>query len=128
MQKSIPKFAFHLSNPCSEKYRGIEVNGEIVHWIEDTEKFAGMFGFTHDMRMAGISPDQFIQNEYINNREFDFTACIQAQIIEYLRVHSKKFIEQHGKQCEKWLTQLARLRAARDEICRTCKIKPFCSH
>lgn len=128
MQNTIPKFLFHLSDPCSEKYRGIEVNGEIIHWIDDTERFVGMFGFTHDMRLAGVSPEQYMRNEFTNRRDFDFTACIQAQIIEYLRVHSKRFIQQYGKQCEKWLTHLAKMRASKDEVCVTCKIKPFCGH
>lgn len=128
MQNKIPKFTFHLSDPCSEKYRGIELDGEIIHWIDDTEGFVGMFGFTHDMRGAGISPEQYIRNEFTDHRGFDFTACMQSQIIEYLRVHSKRFIQQYGKQCEKWLAHLARLRAPKNEVCATCKIRPFCSH
>lgn len=127
MQNTIPGFLFHLSDPCSEKYRGIEVNGEIIHWIEDTERFVGIFGFTQDMRKAGVSPEQFIKREYGDHREFDFTACIQTQIIEYLRVHSKKFIQKHGNQCERWLSKLAKMRTSKEEVCMRCKIRPYCA-
>ena len=96
-KNTIPKFKYHLSNPCSEKYRGIEVNGEIIHWIENTDKFVELFGYTQDMRKTGVLPEEFIWNEYINKRDFDFTACIQVQIIEYLRVHSQKFLQKYGK-------------------------------
>ena len=125
-KNTIPRFIFHLSDPCSEKYRGIELNGEIIHWIEDTDRFVGIFGFTPDMRDAGISPEEFIRKEYINNRDFDFTACMQTQIIEYLRMHSRKFILNYGSLCEKWLADLARMRETKHAVCTACKITPFC--
>lgn len=128
MQKSTPNFKYHLSNPGSEKYLGIEMNGEIVHWIEDTEKFFGIFGFSEDMRQNGVLPEEFIWGEYTNNRTFDFTACLQMQIIEYLRMHSRKFLQKYGDQCETWLAELASMRTVRHDVCENCKIKPVCSN
>ncbi len=128
MDISVPKFKYHLSNPNSEKYRAIEVNGEVVHRIEDTNQFVELFGFTQDMRKQGMLPEEFIWSEYTNRSDFDFTACIQSQIIEYLRVNSRPFLQKYGNQCESWLQSLARVRAGNEKVCANCKIKPFCGN
>lgn len=128
MKNILPDITYNLYNPANEMYRYIEVNGEVVHWIEDPDKFYEIFGFTQDMRRAGVLPEEFIWGEYRNNRKFDFTACMQIQIIEYLRMHSHKFLQKYGSQCEKCLAALAQMRASTDSVCPTCKMKPVCSN
>ena len=127
MQKPLPEITYNLFSPSSENYRSIEVNGEVIHWIDDAEKFYEIFGYTQDMRKARVLPSEFVWDEYINNREFDFTACIQIQIIEYLRVHSHDFLKKYGNQCEEWLAALVKMRGVRPEVCAACKIQRFCS-
>jgi hypothetical protein len=128
MEAALPDITYNLSNPRHERYRSIEVNGEVVHWIEDIDKFYQIFGYSADMRKAGVLPEEFIWNEYTRKSPFDFTACKLIQIIEYLRVHSHLFLQKYGKECEKWLAELVKLRAARHEVCTTCKMKPVCSN
>jgi len=127
MKKSLPKITYNLSRPMSERYRGIEVNGELIHWIDDTDKFYELFGFTPDMRKAGILPEEFIWDEYIDKRKFDFSPCMQIQIIQYLREHSKNFLRKYGHQCEKWLAAHVTNRGAIHDVCETCKMKPSCT-
>lgn len=125
---TLPTITYNLSNPGNEMYRYIEINGEAIHWIEDTDKFYRIFGFTPDMRQAGVLPEEFLWGEYRNNRKSDFSACMQTQIIEYLRVHSHKFLQKYGSQCEKWLATLAQMRASNNAMCPACKMKPVCSN
>ena len=127
MKITLPNIAYHLFSPFSEKYRGIEVNGEVIHWIEDTDKFYELFGYTSDTRKAGVQPEEFMRIEYANDPQFDFTACKQIQIIEYLRMHSHKFMQKYGNQCEKWLAVFAGKRTSNPEVCMSCKMRPFCS-
>lgn len=127
MDISLPKITYNLSNPINDRYRSIEVNGEIIHWIENTDNFYKIFGYSADLRQAGVLPDEFIWNEYTNNVQFDFTACKLIQIIEYLRAHSQKFLHKHGNDCDEWLATLANMRAAKNEVCASCKMKPACS-
>jgi hypothetical protein len=128
MKKRLPDIAYHLFSPLSEKYRGIEVNGEVIHWIEDTDKFYELFGYTSDMRKSAVPPEEFVKAEYADNPHFDFTACMQIQIIEYLRMHSHKFLQKYGNQCEEWLAALAGMRSSNPETCTTCKMQPVCSN
>ena len=126
--KTIPHIAYNLFNPLSETYRGIEVNGEIVHWIHDTEEFYEIFGYTSELRKAGVPPEEFMRVEYAENPRFDFAACRQMQIIEYLRTHSHKFLQKYGHRCEQWLAALAGMRSSSPEVCATCKMRPVCSN
>ena len=128
MKKTLPNITYNLSNPGNEMYRYIEINGEPIHWIEDPDKFYAIFGFTRDMRQAGMLPEEFIWGEYRNNRKFDFTACMQTQIIKYLRVHSHKFLQKYGNQCEQWLAALAHMRPSTESVCPACKMNPVCSN
>ncbi len=126
MQNTLPSITYNLSNPSSEKYRSIEVNGEIIHWIEDIDKFYKLFGYTQNMKDAGVLPQEFISDEFTSNHEYDFTVCMQIQIIEYLRINSHAFSLKYGNQCERWLSDLEEIRAFNPSVCMTCKIRPFC--
>ena len=126
--QTLPNITYSLSNPISEKYRGIEVNGEVIHWIEDIDEFYGIFGFSSDMRNAGLIPEEFISNEYANFAQSNFTACKLIQLIEYLRFQSPQFLQKYGNKCEEWLTALAKMRTANPEVCSICKMKSVCSN
>jgi hypothetical protein len=128
MKKTLPNIAYHLFNPLSEKYRGIELNGEIIHWIADTEEFYEIFGYTSAERKAGVPPEEFMRAEYTENPKFNFKACQQIQVIEYLRVHSHKFLQKYGHRCEDWLAALAGTRSLNPEVCATCRMRAVCSN
>jgi hypothetical protein len=128
MKVTLPNITYNLANPLNEKYRSIEVNGEVIHWIDDSDKFYEIFGYSAKMRKAGVLPDEFVRNEYAKNVQHDFTACKLIQIIEYLRIHSHKFMQKYGKECDVWLEALTRMRVATHDVCATCKMKPVCSN
>lgn len=125
---ALPSITYNLSNPLNERYRSIEVNGEVIHWIDDIDKFYEIFGYSADIRKTGVLPEEFIWNEYAKKNPFDFTACKLIQIIEYLRVHSRNFLHKYGKECEEWLAALVKARASSHEMCAACKMKPVCSN
>lgn len=127
MKQTLPNITYNLSNPISEKYRGIEINGEVIHWIEDIDEFYGIFGFSSDMRKAGVIPEEFISNEYTKYVQSNFTVCKLIQLIEYLRFQSPKFLQKYGNKCEGWLAALAKMRVPDPQVCSICKMKSVCA-
>jgi hypothetical protein len=128
MNESIPKFSYNLHCASDLNYRCITIDGRAIHWIEDAHKFYKLFGLTPEIRKTGILPEEFICNEYTNNRHSNFTACMQIQIIEYLRIHSREFMQKHGNNCGKWITALTRSRAVSHAMCLSCKMASVCSN
>jgi hypothetical protein len=128
MRQKLPNIIYNLSNPASEKFRGIEVNGEVLHWIEDIDEFYGIFGYSSDMRKAGVLPEEFIWDEYTRYAKSNFAVCKLIQLIEYLRFQSPEFLRKYGNRCEEWLTGLEKMRAPDHEECAICKMKSVCSN
>ena len=127
MTQTLPDITYNLSNPASHKFRGIEVNGEIVHRIEDIDEFYGIFGYSSDMKKAGVLPEEFIWNQHTKHAKTNFAICKLIQLIEYLRFQSPQFLQKYGDKCDEWLTALEKMRAPDYEECASCKMKSVCS-
>ncbi|MBI3481129.1 MAG: hypothetical protein HY016_12375 [Nitrosomonadales bacterium] len=126
MQKSKPYFKYRQASHANNYVASIEVDGEVLHKIENFDEFYKTFGYTQESRSAGVLPDEFIWSEYINNTAADFTACCQMHIIEYLRMHSASFNEEYGEHYESWQAAHAEIRKKRGMACVACKAKPLC--
>jgi hypothetical protein len=131
MQLQIPHFNYYAKRVSSKSLWCFEADGEVVYETsntEDLDKFYRVFGYTREMGMAGILPEEFIWTEYIKGEATaKYTACYQMHIIEYLKNHSAKFRNLYGVECEKWLVAHAEAKVAEDALCVACKMKPFCS-
>ena len=87
MQIRIPYFKYRSRDPASKHYGCIELEGEVIHKIEDMTEFHKAFGYSVDIAKAGILPDEFIWDRYIRDSARNCNSCFQLHIIEYLLKH-----------------------------------------
>jgi len=119
---NVPYFKYYLSNSLSMHFRCVEMEGEVIHRIENIDEFYLEFGYTPDMMKAGVLPEEFIWAEYIQNATCNFVICIQIRILKYLIKHSDKYVEQ----CKVWLDTYLEESVAKAATCANCKMKPIC--
>ncbi len=127
MQNKIPHFDRCARGDQGKQYGFITVDGEFLHKIENPKEFYEAFGYTFDLAMAGILPDEFIWDEYIKDNPVVYADCLQIHFIGYLKKYSAVFRETYGEQCESWIETHANAAAARGTLCAVCRIKLFCS-
>ena len=120
MRIQIPYFKYRTSVPSCKHHGRIEMEGEVIHKINDMQEFHKAFGYTPDMAKEGRLPDEFIWEEYVKDMPANCSACFQMRLIDYLIKHSIKFMEKYGDQCEGWIAAYAKARAE-SEVCRSCK-------
>jgi len=118
--KNVPIFDYHLANPLSMQFRCVEMDGKIIHKINNINEFYHEFGYTPDMMKAGVLPEEYIWDKYIQNSTYNFMICIQIRIIQYLIKHSEEYCEQ----CKIWLDTYLNESVA--ETCSHCGIKHVC--
>lgn len=128
--QNIPHVDYYAKRISSKSVLCIEVDGQVMHEInglDDIENFYTVFGYTREMAKAGVLPDEFIWSEYVNGAAAKYSACYRLHIIGYLNKHSVQFRNKYGEQSEKWIAAHADTKAAGDELCFICRMKPFCS-
>jgi len=91
---NVPHFDYHLVNPFSMRFGCIEMDGKIIHKINNIDEFYHEFGYTRDMMKASVLPEEYIWSRYIQNATCNFVVCIQIRIIKYLIKHSEEYCEQ----------------------------------
>ena len=126
METKIPDFKYNPARASNNYVPSIELADRVIHKIGNPDEFYKTFGYTQDIKEAGVLPDEFIWDEYIKEGALDFSACLQMHVIEYLRKYSATFIEEYGNQCEIWVAAHAEVRAARGVACVACRMAPFC--
>ncbi len=125
---TMPHFKYHLTNVSRMNFGCIEVAGEVIHKIDNVDEFYKEFGYTPDIRKAGVLPDEYVWDEYINNATVNNAACLQMHIIEYLIKHSESFRRKYGVQCESWIADHAKETVARGVACAACRMESFCEN
>lgn len=120
----IPYFNYHLANPQSMRFGCVEMDGKFIHKIKSIDEFYHEFGYTPDMMKAGVLPEEFIWDKYIQNATCNFVVCIQIRIIKYLIKHSEKYSEQ----CKSWLDDYLKETVAKAVACAECRMKPICEN
>lgn len=127
MRSQIPFLSYCSKDPLNRYFGHIEVDGEIIHRVEDLNAFYEAFGYIDDMRKQGVLPEEFIWDEYVKDSVENHTACYQIHLVEYLIKHSDVFRKKYGVQCVEWLAAHAEDVTARDELCVTCRKQSFCA-
>ena len=123
MQTSIPRITYLPKTPSGRHSPCINVNGKLVHNIEDLSEFHQAFGYTQDIARAGILPDEFIWEEYFKDAAKNCTACFQMHLIEYLTKHSASFKKEYAEQYNYWITTHTEAKSACGAICCACKTR-----
>jgi hypothetical protein len=127
MPNHIPHIKYRSKDPSNRHFGIIEIEGNIVHRVEDLNAFYEAFGYIADMRKQGVLPEEFIWEEYVRDSVENHTACYQIHIVEYLIKHSDTFRKKYGAQCENWIVAHAEDITARGVLCVTCRKQPFCA-
>ena len=125
---TMPYFKYHLTNASRTNIGCIEVEGEVIHKINNTDEFYKTFGYTPEIRKAGVLPDEFIWEEYINNAAVHNAACLQVRLVEYLIKHSDMFRRKYGAQSERWIADHAKETVTRGVACAACRMESFCEN
>jgi hypothetical protein len=111
MNNSIP--LFKLRNDPTNKHRSfIEFNGEKFS-IADMNTFYREMGYTDDMRLQGVMPDEYIWETFVSqkdNRHVD--SCYQLHIMSYLCKFSTDFVQKYGHMCGDLLSAEAIMKAS----------------
>jgi hypothetical protein len=119
---NVPHFDYHLENPLSMRFGCIEMDGKIIHKIDDINEFYHEFGYSRDMMKNGILPEEYIWSRYVHNATCNFVICLQIRIIKYLLTHSEKYCEQ----CRDWLDAYLNETVAKAGVCSDCRMKLVC--
>jgi hypothetical protein len=101
------------------------IDAQIVHQIDDMDKFYETMGYTHEMQLQGVLAEEFIWEEYVSSSA-PLTACYQKHIIEYMLKNSPSFKEKYGEQCASWIADHANARVVSRKFCKKCNINEFC--
>jgi hypothetical protein len=130
MHSTVPHFKYSSKDPAHRHLGFIELDKDVVHWIDDLETFYQAFGYSNDMRKWGVLPDDYIWEEFLCDIKEESSACFQIHIIEYLLTHSSSFVNEYGHQCDAWIAALNREIAANGKECRNCisaRTQKYCS-
>ena len=128
MPNNIPHFKYRKINGYGKNLICIEVDGKVIHEVQNLYDFYKTFGFTEELGKSGILPEEFIWTEYVKDNEANYFACTQMHIIDYLKRFSELFRETYGAQCDSWIAAYAKSTATRDKKCVSCKMNPHCSN
>jgi hypothetical protein len=116
---NIPKFKYG-SRDANKNYV-IELEGEVVHRIEDIKEFYQALGYSEDIAKAGLLPDEYIWEKFIKDAETKCHQCFQLHIFKYLHQQSARFREIYQANLEEWSTVLAMAKLCGTAHCPSCK-------
>jgi len=120
----LPQLKVILSSPRHEHYRHIVLADDSLCFIEDMDAFYTSLGYTPEMAINGLLPDEFVWEEYVDNS--GYSICLQKHILDYLHVHSQKFNDMYGVQYGELVEEHAVALKVRGTVCAGCKLSEYC--
>lgn len=117
MDSIVPHFKFCPKSPFSHAFGCIEMEGNVIHKIEDLSAFYHALGYTREMAKAGEMPDEYVWDTYFRQCKKDCNACYQLHIVEYLIAHSLAFREKYKHQLDSWLRHYREAKAVCSSVC-----------
>lgn len=124
--KALPSLKYHL-NPGHMHFGSIVAAGEVLHKVTDLDEFYRGFGYTAELRKAGVLPEEFMWEEYIKGeRGVIFSTCMQVHMIEYLLLKSARFRQRYAEPAEKFVLAHAEEKLTLSVRCAACRIKEAC--
>ena len=121
MQIKVPHFGRRSGKNSDKRAEFIEMGGECIHQIENLDDFYSAFGYTTDIAISGILPEEFIWEAYIRDNSLTFTECLQVHLIEYLFKHSDSFRNRYGAESRGWIAAHIRTISEKGVTCTTCR-------
>ena len=125
MLANIPHFTHSASCASSNECGSMVIDAQVVHQIDDMDKFYETLGYTHELELQGVLAEDYIWEEYASSSA-TLTACYQKHIIEYMLKNSPLFKKKYGEQCASWIAEHENARVVSRKFCKKCNIKEFC--
>ncbi len=126
MQNPMPHFAYNPPKSSNGYVASVAINGNVIHQIKNLNAFYMEFGYTAEMRKAGVLPDEFIWDEYTKGNLSPYASCFQMHIVEYLAKHSIAFIGEYGNQYQDWFDDHVKAVTEKNVLCVRCRVESFC--
>jgi hypothetical protein len=120
MKINIPNFSYGPRD--AKKNYVIELEGEVIHRIENMEEFFAALGYSPEISKEGILPDEFIWERFVRDAEAKCRQCLNFHIFRYLHQHSVRFNELYQANLEQWPAILAMSNLCGQAHCKACKI------
>ena len=95
-----------------------------IHKIDDLDIFYQALGYTREMQRAGIEKEFYRWSEFTKDHAIESPACLQNKIIEYLKIHSKLFLEKFASEYESWAGSCAPENLRDTADCKACRMYP----
>jgi len=103
------------------------MDGQPIHEIKNLDAFYTELGYTAEMRMAGVVPDEFIWDEYTKDNRTSYASCLQMHLIEYLVKNSIGFLGEYGNQYKTWFDNHIEAATDGNISCAPCRGESFCN-
>jgi hypothetical protein len=112
MNSPVPLLKLYTKDPVN-KYMGyIEINAH-KFWIDDLNAFYSEMGYTNEMQLNGVMPDEYIWETFVRHQDNrNCHSCYQLHILSYLFKFSNSFNNSYGHKCTEWIAAEMELRAA----------------
>ena len=124
MRYQIPHFTYSPPRISKGHDAWIEMDGQPIHEIKNPDEFYKELGYTAEMRMAGVLPDEFLRHEC--NSSF-YAICFEMHLIEYLVKNSIAFIDEYGNQYKNWFDNHIEAATDGNISCAPCRGESFCN-
>jgi len=126
-ENKIPYFTYTPSRISKGHAAWIEMDGQPIHEIKNLDAFYTELGYTAEMRMAGVVPDEFIWDEYTKDNRTSYASCLQMHLIEYLVKNSIGFLGEYGNQYKTWFDNHIEAATDGNISCAPCRGESFCN-
>jgi hypothetical protein len=123
MQTTPPYFKYRSKSRLGKHGGCIELEGEVIHTVNNIDEFHKTFGYGNEQAKAGIMPEEFIWEEYFRDAANKSTSCFQIHLIDYLIRHSLAFRARYADQVGEWFTLHARSSARSGVSCGACNAR-----
>ena len=116
-------FQINLTIPASSNFGFITLDGQKIFHIDDVDGFYNALGFTDEHSRRGVTPEEFLWQEYRKQHCNKTYACMQHKIIDYISHYLPKFKEDYADQYTYWIYRCSEIGLKVLPMCAECKLR-----
>jgi len=102
----------------------VVANGDVFHRVFDTTVFYETFGYTKEISILRIAPDEYIWEIFTRAGAPRSRTCLQRLIVHYLRAHSPEFMQLYGNVADRLVGQCRPDTISPVPFCTVCFMHP----
>jgi hypothetical protein len=120
MNNCVPLFKLRTKDPTNRYKAYIEFSNDKFR-IFDMNTFYSEMGYTEEMRLNGVLPDEYIWETFVKESRHSH-CCYQLHIMSFLCKFSTDFLQKYAHKCRDWLATEETMKAScPEEGCRERK-------